>query len=474
MLSGTEQNYKECEQFIEHHYDRLLGELQEWLKIKSISTLPEHSSEVVQAAEWVKKKIERIGFPAVSLIVTGSHPLVYGEWSGLENQPTLLVYGHYDVQPVDPLSEWETPPFEPVVRGDNLYCRGASDDKSQILLVLAALEAWIDVTGAPPVNVKILLEGEEEAGGLSIERYVHEQKEQLQADAALICDTHMIHSDQPSLICGLRGILYTEIKMTGPATDLHSGSYGGIAPNPLHGLCVLVSKLKGEDGVINIPELDGTAEVVGQGEKKFLAEDPLQIEKGLKEEMGVEMFVGNGSHTPLERVGLQPTLEVHGIKGGFVGDGAKTVIPAEAVAKVSMRLPAGLNPDEVFVWLERAVKNNCPAGHKVEITQIHGGRGVSVNQENIFMKASGTALESVYGTEPVFMREGGSIPVAALFESEMDIPVVLMGFGLPDDGAHAPNEKFSLNQLKRGMKTVAELLGRIQTDSKEISDKGRS
>lgn len=471
MQSRTEKEYRECEKFLEVHYQRLLRELLEWLKIPSISTLPEYSDDVLKAADWVREKIKRIGFADVSIISTAGHPLVYGEWTGIESQPTLLVYGHYDVQPVDPLEEWESSPFEPVVRGENLYCRGASDDKCQILLVLAALEAWIEVAGAPPVNVKILLEGEEEAGGRSIERFVHENREKLQADAALICDTHMISPDQPSLICGLRGILYTEISMSGPATDLHSGSYGGIAPNPLHALCVLISRLKGEDGVINIPELHGAGDDMSEDEIRFFAEDPLQIEKALKEEMGVDQFVGDASYPPLQRVGIQPTLEVHGIRGGFVGDGAKTVIPAEAVAKVSMRLPAGCDPDEVFTWLESAVEKNSPAGHKVNVRNIHGGRGVSVDPENLFIKAAGAALAEAYGTEPVFMREGGSIPVAALFDSELGVPVVLMGFGLPDDGAHAPNEKFSLHQLRLGMKTVADFLGLLQNKSKELSGK---
>lgn len=467
MDSSMEKYDRDCERFLDQHEDRLLSELKEWLRIASISTLKEYSGEVAKAAEWVKQKIGGIGFPEVSIIPTGGHPLVYGEWSGIEDQPTLLVYGHYDVQPVDPLEEWKTPPFEPVVKDGNIYCRGASDDKSQVFLVLAALEAWIETAGAPPVNIKILLEGEEEAGGQGIDRFVHDERDKLRADAVLICDTHMIAEDQPSLVCGLRGILYTEIRMRGAARDLHSGSYGGVAPNPVHGLCVLISRLKGEDGVINIPELDGTEAVVGEKEGRFLAGDPLGIGESLKEEMGVAELAGNDAFPPLARVGVHPTLEVHGIRGGFVDDGAKTVIPAEALAKVSMRLPAGLDPEEVFTWLEGAVHRYSPAGHRVEVVNLHGGRGVSVDHENRFIQAAGEALSSVYGKEPVLMREGGSIPVAALLDSVLSIPVVLMGFGLPDDGLHAPNEKFSLRQLRMGMSTVAGFLGRVHNTERQ-------
>ena len=461
MDDSGEKKYRECERFLDQHEDRLLAELQEWLRIESISTLSECRGEVRRAAEWAVGRLERIGFPEVSLIDTGGHPLVYGEWGGIEGQPTLLVYGHYDVQPVDPLEEWATPPFDPVIKDGNIYCRGASDDKSQVFLVLAALEAWIETAGAPPVNIKVLLEGEEEAGGQGIGRFVPEAKDRLRADGALICDTHMLGENQPSLVCGLRGIIYTEISMSGAAGDLHSGTYGGVAPNPVHALCILISRLKGEDGVINIPELAGREVRLDEKERRFLEDDPLGIGESLKHEMGVDELVGNAAYPPLARVGILPTLEVHGIRGGFVGEGAKTVIPAAALAKVSMRLPAGLDPDEVFGWLERAVHRFCPAGHRVKITNLHGGRGMSVAYGNRFIRAAGEALSAVYGKEPVFMREGGSIPVASLFDSVLGVPVVLMGFGLPDDGLHAPNEKFSLRQLRLGMRTVAGFLGRL-------------
>lgn len=447
--------------YLEEHQQRFIEELKELLAIPSISSLGEYRDDVLRAAEWLRNRLVNSGFRQVKTIATSGHPLVYAEWQTIPGQPTLLIYGHYDVQPVDPVAQWQTPPFSPTIRDGNIYCRGASDDKGQVLLVLAALEAWIEVSGAPPVNVKILFEGEEESGGAGIEAFVRQNPELLQADAVLICDTHMVNAGQPSLINGLRGILYTEVAVSGAKTDLHSGSYGGVAPNPLHALCVLISRLKGEDGHIDIPELYRQEPEVSEAERAFWRQDPLRIGEALCKEMGVESLVGEAGYPPLERLGVRPTLEVHGIRGGFTGEGAKTVIPAEATAKISLRLPAHLDPQEVFGWFEKAARRHLPAGHGLRLTDMHNGRGIAVNPDNRYIRAAADALAAVYGRQPVFMREGGSIPIAALFDAVLGAPVVLMGFGLPDDGAHAPNEKFDLNQFKLGMMTVAEFLGRI-------------
>lgn len=447
--------------YLDENQQRFIVQLQEWLAIPSISALSEHRDDVRRAAEWVKEKIDTIGFPETRIIPTEGHPLVYAEWLAHDNQPTLLIYGHYDVQPVDPIDEWKTPPFQPTIRDGNIYGRGASDDKAQIMLVLAALEAWATLGGTLPVNVKILLEGEEEAGGKSIARYLPENSETLRADAVLICDTHMVHPAQPSLVTSLRGILYTEIAVSGASTDLHSGSYGGVAPNPIHALCVLINRLKGEDGVIQIPELAAAIPVPSPPERLFWQDDPLHITDALRTEMGVEELVGEKEYPPLERIGIRPTLEIHGIRGGFTAEGAKTVIPAEAVAKVSLRLPAELDPNEVFGWLDNAVHQHMPAGHRVQLTNLHAGKGLFIDSDTLYIRAAAEALEAVYGTSPVFMREGGSIPIASLFDTVLKIPVVLMGFGLPDDTIHAPNERFSLNQFNKGMKTIADFLGRL-------------
>ncbi len=447
--------------YLDRNQNRFIEQLQQWLAIPSISTLSEYTVDMIRAADWVRDRLSSLGFPSAKTITTTGHPLVFAEWQVDKQQATLLIYGHYDVQPVDPLDQWQTPPFQPTIRDGNIYSRGASDDKAQVLLVLAALEAWIKVEGALPINVKILLEGEEEAGGESVSRFVEDNPELLRADAALICDTHMVNAQQPSLITSLRGILYTEITVFGAKTDLHSGSYGGVAPNPIHALCILISRLKGEDGVIRIPELAAAISSPAPAEKRFFKVDPLYIEKALAGEMGIAELVGEKDYPPLERLGARPTLEVHGIRGGFTAEGAKTVIPATATAKVSLRLPPDLTPEEVFTWLEKAVYNNMPTGHRVQLTNLHSGKGFYIHPDNHFLQAAAKALEAVYGTAPVFMREGGSIPIAALFATVLKTRVVLMGFGLPDDAIHAPNEKFSLEQFNKGMKTVAGFLGRL-------------
>jgi acetylornithine deacetylase/succinyl-diaminopimelate desuccinylase-like protein len=446
---------------IEENMGRFVDELIDWLKIPSISTLPEHDADTRRAAEWAATRLRGIGFPLVELVEGDGHPLVYAEWMGHSSQPVVLIYGHYDVQPVDPLAEWHSSPFEPRIEGGAVYARGASDDKGQVMVVLAALQSLVEQRGGLPVNVKILLEGEEEAGGCFVEKYVRSEPARLAADAALICDTHMNSLDEPSIINGLRGILYTELSVQGARSDLHSGGYGGVAPNPIHALCLLISRLKGEDGQINIEGIYDNPPEVTESEREFWRQSSGRFQKRLLEEMGVEQLVGENNFPPQERLGIRPTLEVHGIAGGFTGTGAKTVIPAKATAKLSLRLAAGIDPSQVFTLLERAVRDNMPAGYTFSLRNLHGGKGISITPGNKYLKAAIGALEKTYGKKPVFMREGGSIPVAELFDSILGVPVVLMGFGLPDDGAHGPNEKFSLAQFANGITTVADYLLRL-------------
>jgi acetylornithine deacetylase/succinyl-diaminopimelate desuccinylase-like protein len=456
------QMIETIEEYIGKNTEKYIEELIGWLKIPSISTLPQHAEDVRNAAIWAEKKLKDIGFPTIDMIEGDGHPLVYAEWLAQEHQPTLLIYGHYDVQPVDPLPEWRHPPFDPHIEKNNIYARGATDDKGQVMIVLAALEAWVQVNGTLPINVKILLEGEEEAGGAFVGEYVALHGDRFQADAALICDTHMNSMEQPTIINGLRGILYTEIAVRGAKSDLHSGSYGGVAPNPIHALCLLVSRLKGEDGRIHIDGIYDSPVAVAEEEKSFWKDDRQSLEARLLAEMGVDGLLGENDIPPHERLAIRPTLEVHGIRGGFTGEGAKTVIPAEALAKMSIRLPAGMKPDEVFTAFAEAVRKNMPSGYQVDIRHLHGGAGVSISPQNDYVRAAAAAIEKTYGRRPVYMREGGSIPIAALFDSVLGIPVVLMGFGLPDDGAHGPNEKFSLSQLYKGICTVADYLGRLR------------
>ncbi|HZR38477.1 MAG TPA: dipeptidase [Ktedonobacteraceae bacterium] len=447
--------------YIADHKDSFLDDLKGWLQIPSISTLPEHAGDVRRAAEYAANQLQQIGFERVEVIQTQGHPLVYGEWLKASGKPTVLIYGHYDVQPVDPVELWQSPPFEPTVRNGNIYCRGAADDKGQTMHVFKALETLMNVNGALPVNVKVLIEGEEEAGGESIEQYVKTYPERLACDAALICDTHMPSEEVPALIYGLRGIIYTEVEARGAKGDLHSGTYGGIAPNPLHALAIIISRLKDADGHIHIPGLYDKLRKPTHAEKKFWHDDPLHMNEALREEMGVTQLSGELEHPPMERIWARPTLEVHGIIGGFTGEGAKTVIPAVAKAKISLRLPPDLQAGEVFTLFERAVKEVAPPDVSVTVHNLHGGEGVLVSPDTAPMRAATEALKETYGRDPVFIREGGSIPIAALFDEVLHVPVVLMGFGLPDDNLHAPNEKYSLNQFYKGIRTVATFLQKM-------------
>ena len=448
----------QLESYISEHEGRFLEDLKGWLRIPSISTLPEHTGDIRRAAEYAAEQLKRTSFEQVQVISTKGHPLVYGEWLKAPGQPTVLIYGHYDVQPVDPVELWESPPFEPTVRGDNLYCRGACDDKGQTMLVFKALESLMAVDGKLPVNVRVLIEGEEEAGGESIEEYVKTYPERLKCDAAFICDTHMPSKEIPALITGLRGIIYTEVEVRGAKSDLHSGSYGGVAPNPIHTLAVIITGLKDAQGHIHIPGLYDDIRPASEVEKTFWRDDPLHMNEALLEEMGVKEFTGEAGYPPLERIWGRPTLEVHGIVGGFTGEGAKTVIPAVAKAKISLRLPADLKSDEVFALFERRVRELAPAGVEVIVHEVHGGEAVIVPVDAAPMQAAANALKEVYGKEPIFIREGGSIPIAALFYNLLGVPVVMMGFGLPDDNLHAPNEKYSLSQFFKGIRTVARFL----------------
>jgi acetylornithine deacetylase/succinyl-diaminopimelate desuccinylase-like protein len=447
--------------YIIEHEGRFLEDLKGWLRIPSISALPEHAGDVRQAAEYAANQLRQIGFNGVAVIQTQGHPLVYGEWLSAPGKPTLLIYGHYDVQPVDPLELWTTPPFEPTIRDGNLYCRGASDDKGQVMLIFKALESLMAVNGTLPINVRVLIEGEEEHGGESIEHYVKTYPERLQCDAVFICDTGMPSPEQPALIYGLRGITYAEVEVHGAEHDLHSGSYGGVAPNPLHALAIIISRLKDVDGHIHIPGLYDRIRQPTPGEEKFWREDPLGLGDALREEMGVSQLSGEPEYPPLERIWARPTFEMHGIIGGFVGEGAKTVIPAWAKAKISLRLPPDLHSAEAFALFESAVKEVAPAGVTVTVRSIHGGEGVLVSPDSAPMKAASDALKEVFGNPPALLREGGSIPIAALFDGILHAPVVLMGFGLPDDGAHAPNEKYSLGQFFKGIRTVASFLQKL-------------
>ncbi len=459
--------------YADTHFDAFLEDLKNLLRIPSISTLPQHKKDVQRAAQYVADQLKAVGLKKVKVIKTDIHPLVYGEWLEAPGRPTVLIYGHYDVQPVDPRELWLSDPFEPEIRNDNLYARGAVDDKGQMLGLVKALESLARTgNGALPVNVKVLIEGEEEEGGVSIEKYVREHPKELAADVALVADTSMPAPGVPALTYGLRGILYTEIEVHGAKSDLHSGHYGGVGPNPIHALALILAGLKGDDGRITIPELYERLRPVSDEERALWDRNPMDVTAALKDEMGVDALTGENDLDPRERMWSRPTLEVHGIRGGFVEEGAKTVIPAEATAKVSLRLPPELHPGEVLPWLQRRVAELAPAGVQVTVREIHGGDGVLVPIDNVYMRAAAQALELEWARPPVFERSGGSIPVGALFDSLLHTPIIFMGTGLPDDNVHAPNEKYHLPNFYHLIRQAIRFLETIGNDPAIVARPG--
>src|SRR5713226_9329174 len=428
--------------YYEQHRQDYLEGLKTFLRIPSISTLSEHKPDIQKAAEFVRSELERAGLQNAHLIEGEGNPLVYAEWLGAPGKPTILFYGHYDVQPPDPLEEWKSPPFEPEIRNDNIYARGSADDKGQTYILVKAVEGLLKQHGRLPVNVKFLVEGEEEVGGEHIESYVAGKPALIKSDAAVICDTEMFAPELPTICVGLRGIVYGELIVQGADHDLHSGVYGGAAPNPIQALAEILSALKDREGHIKIPGFYDKVQPPSQKER----------------EVGVKDLVGEPEIPLFERLWARPTLEVHGIRGGFIGEGAKTVIPARALAKLSMRLVADQRPDEATAQLQKAVAAACPKGVTAEFKPIHSAPPSLVNPDNKFIQAAAQAMQQVFGQETVYIRSGGSIPIVGLFDQHLGIPSVMMGFGLPDDNLHAPNEKLHLPNFFRGIEAVARYL----------------
>ncbi|HXN46581.1 MAG TPA: dipeptidase [Bryobacteraceae bacterium] len=444
--------------YYDQNRERFLEELKAWLRIPSISTLPENKGDIRRAAEFARDALTAAGLANAGLIEGEGNPLVYAEWLGAPGKPTLLFYGHYDVQPPDPLEEWKSPPFEPDVRGDNIYARGSSDDKGQTYILIKAVESLLKTKGKLPCNVRFLIEGEEEVSGEHIESYVASKPPNLASDAAVICDTEMFAPELPTICTGLRGIVYTELHVQGPDHDLHSGVYGGAAPNPIMAIAEILTALKSRDGKIHIPGFYDRVIKQSKEENEAWLRLPFNAEEYRVKEVGSPELTGEADYTIFERTWARPTLEVHGIRGGFTGEGAKTVIPARAVAKISMRLVADQRPDEAIEQLKAAVAAACPRGVTAEIKSIHGAEPSLVNPNNDFVRASAKAMEEVFGNKTVFIRSGGSIPIVGSFERSLGIPSVLMGFGLPDDNLHSPNEKFYLPNFYRGIEAVARFL----------------
>jgi acetylornithine deacetylase/succinyl-diaminopimelate desuccinylase-like protein len=444
--------------YAHQNHPRFLNELKELLRIPSVSTLPEHKGDCRRAAEALAAELTRIGMENARLIETEGNPLVYADWLHAAGKPTALFYGHYDVQPADPLDEWLSPPFEPAERNGNLYARGAVDDKGQVWAQIKALESLLAATGSLPLNVRVILEGEEEVGGEGIAVFVASKPPELKADFALVSDTELFAPGLPTLCVGLRGMIYTELEVRGAKSDLHSGMYGGAAPNPFMALAQMLARLKDEDGHILIPGFYDDIIPPSPAELAAWRSLPFDEEQYRIAEVGSRSLVGEAGYTVLERTWARPTLDVHGIPGGFIGAGAKTVIPAKAVAKVSMRLVPGMTPAKSFALYKAYVEKIAPAGVDVEVRLIHSGDPCLVRVDNPYIQAATRALKDVWGKETVFIRSGGSIPIVGDFDRHLGMPSVMMGFGLPDDNIHAPNEKFNLRNFELGIESIVRFL----------------
>lgn len=433
----------------------VLAHLQEFLRIPSISTNPAHAPDCRTAALWVRDFLLDSGISGATLIdAPGRHPLVYAEHCHAPGKPTLLLYGHYDVQPPEPLELWLSPPFEPDIRGDDIFARGACDDKGQTLILLHALRRAMERDGRLPINVKVLIEGEEESNGEHLVAYLPTHRDALKADAALICDTEMFAPGLPTLCTGLRGGIFGELHAQGAAQDLHSGTYGGAAPNPIEAIAHIIAALKGTDGVIKIPGFYDAVQSPAPEELAAWRTLPFDEDEYRKREVGSRELTGEPGYSVLERTWCRPTLEIHGIAGGYTAKGFKTVIPAHAHAKVSCRLVPAQDPETIVKLLRDAIQAATPRGVETHFDVFGHSPASVVDPGHPILNAAAAALARTFNKPTVYMRSGGSIPVVGLFQRELGIPSVLMGFGLPDDNLHAPNEKFHIPNLYNGIDAV--------------------
>jgi len=435
------------------HRREALARLQDLLSIPSVSAVADHRADVRRAADWVAAQLRAAGLAEVRVDETPGHPVVYGAWVQDSTAPTALIYGHYDVQPPDPVEAWDSPPFEPTLRDGAIFARGASDDKGQMLIHLEALRAFNETAGRPPVNVKLVLEGEEEIGSAHLDSWLEAHAADLAADVAVVSDTAMAGPGRPSIVYGLRGLVYYDLTVQGPARDLHSGQFGGAVLNPIHALSDIISGLHDSTGRVAIPGFYDRVRHLDDSEGANLARVPFDAD-AFRRATGPAGDWGEAGYSIGERLGARPTLDVNGIWGGWTGKGAKTVIPARAHAKVSMRLVPNQEPAEVATAFEARVRELCPEGARVETRNLSSAGAVLVDRDSPGVKAAMMAYSAVFGQEPVFALEGGSIPVVSSFAAILSLGTVLMGFGLPDDNLHAPNEHFTLDNFYRGIETA--------------------
>jgi len=446
-------------EYVRANREDFINRYLEFLAIPSISTLPENRDDVRRNAEWLAGQLDGIGAARAEVFDTPGHPVVYAERLDAAGKPTLLVYGHYDVQPVDPLDEWESDPFKPERRGDNVYARGASDMKGSMMAVIMAAEAFAR-QGEMPVNLKFLFEGEEEVGSPNLADFIRNHRELLKADAVLNCDGSITGPDQPSITYSLRGLAYFELEVRGPRQDLHSGVFGGSIANPAAVLCELVAGMHDENGRVTLPGFYDSVRPLDEEERSALARLPVTDEKWLSM-TGAPALYGEDGYTTLERLGARPTLEINGLVSGFTGEGAKTVLPARAVAKISMRLVADQDYTAIHGQFRAYLEANAPDTVTWELRELTGGPGAIMARDSAAMKAAVAALRETFGAEPIFRREGGSVPVVGHMQHELDMDSVLLGFGLPDDNIHGPNEKQHLPTLLKGVETYVRLLAHL-------------
>ena len=443
---------QEIKQYVDANRQRFLDELFELLRFPSVSADPKYKSDMLKTADYVAGKLKEAGADQVEVCQTAGYPIVYGEKFVDASRPTILVYGHYDVQPPDPLELWKTPPFEPTIRDGKIYARGACDDKGQVYMHVKAFELMMK-TNSLPCNVKFMIEGEEEVGSNNLGIFVKENKDRLQADVVLISDTSMISLEHPSLETGLRGLSYLEVEVTGPNRDLHSGVYGGAVANPATILAKLIASLHDENNHIQIPGFYDDVSALSQSERDELNKAPYN-EQEYKDDLGVEELWGEKGYSTIERTGTRPTLEVNGIWGGYIGEGAKTVLPSKANAKISMRLVPNQQSDKITKLFTDYFISIAPKNVKVKITPHHGGEPVVTPTDSVAYKAAQKAIAESFGKDPIPTRGGGSIPIVALFEKELGIKTVLMGFGLDSDNLHSPNEKYDIANFYKGIETI--------------------
>ncbi|MCR5887653.1 dipeptidase [Hymenobacter sp. J193] len=439
--------------YIEQHQERFLSELLEWLRIPSVSADPKFHQDVLRAADYLKMRLEEAGLENVELCPTAGNPIVYGEKLIDPSLPTVLVYGHYDVQPADPYELWDSPPFEPVIKNEKIYARGACDDKGQVYMHVKAFELMQRSQGGVPCNVKIMIEGEEEVGSNNLALFVRANKEKLKADVILISDTGILSNDQPSIEVGLRGLSYHEVEVTGPNRDLHSGLYGGAVPNPINILCKMIASLHDENNDITIPGFYDNVAVLSAEERAELNRVPHSDDE-FKQSIGLKDIYGEEGYTTVERIGIRPTLDVNGIWGGYTGEGAKTVIASKAYAKISMRLVPHQTSDEITQLFQQHFERIAPPSVTVKVTPHHGGEPVVTPTDSVAYRAAARALETTFGKKPIPTRGGGSIPIVAMFKTELGLDSVLLGFGLDSDAIHSPNEHYGVFNFLKGIETI--------------------